>query len=343
MTNYFLNKNILITGANGFTGTWLSVYLTMIGARVYGFGKKDCHTNKFYSASNSEIFYDFDILNINNSSKLKEKYAEIKFDFIFHLAAQPLVLNAYIQPGSTMRTNVTGTINLIDFIIETQPMSKNLFVTTDKVYFNSNTGSAFSERDRLWGNEPYASSKVAMEAVIEGYFQSDQAFKNRSVIARAGNIFGGGDFSENRLIVDYFSAKNLRKKLSIRHPHAIRPWQHIIEVVDAYCKLLIIDKGNGSAFNIGPDENNSISVIDLLLRFNKYDGDAVEILYDTSLKKYESKYLSLDNKKIKNENIWSPSINLEQSIDITCYWYKNYQKIGGINIIRDQLKEFLCD
>ena len=343
MTDFFRNKNILITGANGFTGTWLSVYLTMMGACVYGFGKKDCHTNKFYSASNSEIFYDFDILNINNSSKLREKYTEIKFDFIFHLAAQPLVLNAYIQPGSTMRTNVTGTINLIDFIIETQPMSKNLFVTTDKVYFNSNTGSAFSERDRLWGNEPYASSKVAMEAVIEGYFQSDQAFKNRSVIARAGNIFGGGDFSQNRLIVDYFSAKNSSKQLLIRQPNAIRPWQHIIEVIDAYCKLIINDKSNGSAFNIGPDEDNCISVIDLLLLFNKYDSDPVEILYDTSLKKYESKYLSLDNKKIKNKNIWSPSISLEQAIDITCYWYENYQTIGGIRIIKDQLKELLCD
>lgn len=343
MTDYFRNKNILITGANGFTGTWLSVYLTMMGARVYGFGKEDCHTNNFYSAYNSEIFYHFDIINIDNSSKLKEKYSEIKFDFIFHLAAQPLVLNAYIKPGNTMRTNVTGTINLIDFIIETQPVSKNLFVTTDKVYFNSNSGLAFSESDVLWGNEPYASSKVAMEAVIEGYFQSDQTFRNRSVIARAGNIFGGGDFSENRLIADYFSAKNSRKQLSIRQPYAIRPWQHIIEVIFAYCKLIINDKRNGSAYNVGPDEDNCISVIDLLLRFNKYDTDVVEILYDTSLKKYESKYLSLDNKKIKNENIWSPSINLEQAIDITCYWYKNYQKIGGVNIIRDQLKEFLCD
>ena len=343
MTDYFRNKNILITGANGFTGTWLSVYLTMMGARVYGFGKEDCHTNNFYSAYNSEIFYHFDIINIDNSSKLKEKYSEIKFDFIFHLAAQPLVLNAYIKPGNTMRTNVTGTINLIDFIIETQPVSKNLFVTTDKVYFNSNSGLAFSESDVLWGNEPYASSKVAMEAVIEGYFQSDQTFRNKSVIARAGNIFGGGDFSENRLIADYFSAKNSRKQLSIRQPYAIRPWQHIIDVIFAYCKLIINDKRNGSAYNVGPDEDNCISVIDLLLRFNKYDTDVVEILYDTSLKKYESKYLSLDNKKIKNENIWSPSINLEQAIDITCYWYKNYQKIGGVNIIRDQLKEFLCD
>jgi len=163
------------------------------------------------------------------------------------------------------------------------------------------------------------------------------------VIARAGNIFGGGDFSENRLIVDYFTAKNLRKQLLIRQPHAIRPWQHIIEVVDAYCKLMINDKSNGSAYNIGPDEDNSISVIDLLLRFNKYDSDPVEILYDTSLKNYESKYLSLDNKKIKNKNIWSPSISLEQAIDITCYWYENYQTIGGISIIKDQLEEFLCD
>ena len=343
MTDYFRNKNILITGANGFTGTWLSVYMTMMGASVYGFGKEDCHTNNFYSANNSEIFDYFDILNIHNYSKLKEKYSKIKFDFIFHLAAQPLVLNAYIKPGNTMRTNVTGTINLIDFIIETQPVSKNLFVTTDKVYFNMNSGLAFSESDILWGNEPYASSKVAMEAVIEGFFQSDQTFKSRSVIARAGNIFGGGDFSENRLIVDYFSAKNSRKQLSIRQPYAIRPWQHVIEVIDAYCKLIINDKRNGSSYNIGPDEDNCISVKDLLLRFNEYDSNAVEILYDTSSKKYESKYLSLDNKKIKNENIWSPSISLEQSIDITCFWYKNYQTIGGISIIRDQLKEFLCD
>ena len=182
-----------------------------------------------------------------------------------------------------------------------------------------------------------------MEAVIEGYFQSDQTFKNRSVIARAGNIFGGGDFSENRLIVDYFSAKNSRKQLLIRQPHAIRPWQHIIEVIDAYCKLMINGKRNGSAYNIGPDQDNFISVIDLLLRFNKYDSDAVEILYNKSLKIYESKYLSLDNTKIKNENVWSPSINLEQAIDITSFWYKNYQTIGGISIIKDQIEEFLCD
>ena len=157
----------------------------MLGARVYGFGKEDCHTNNFYNAYNSGIFYHFDILNIENYSELKDKYSLIKFDFIFHLAAQPLVLNAYVKPGNTMRTNVTGTINLIDFIIQTQPMSKNLFVTTDKVYFNSNSGVAFNESNVLWGNEPYASSKVAMEAVIEGYFQSDQTFRNRSVIAQS--------------------------------------------------------------------------------------------------------------------------------------------------------------
>ena len=343
MTNYFRNKNILITGANGFTGTWLSVYLTMNGARIYGFGKKDCHTNNFYNACNSEIFYDFDILDIDNFNKLKEKYSEIKFDFIFHLAAQPLVLNAYLKPGNTMRTNVTGTINLIDFIIETQPTSKNLFVTTDKVYFNSNSELPFNESDTLWGSEPYASSKVAMEAVIEGYFQSDQYFRSRSLIARAGNIFGGGDFSKDRLIVDYFSAKYSRKKLSIRHPHAIRPWQHIIDVIDAYCKLAINCKQNGSAYNIGPDEDNCISVIELLLRFNNYDKNNVEICYDTSSKKYESRCLFLNNKKIKNENLWSPRINLEQAINITCYWYENYKKIGGIKIIRDQIEEFLCD
>lgn len=343
MNEHFLNKKILITGANGFTGTWLSVYLNILGARVYGFGMEDCHTNKFYNAQDSGIFYDFEILNIDNFIKLKDKYSEIKFDFIFHLAAQPLVLNAYVKPGNTMRTNVTGTINLIDFIIQTQPVSKNLFVTTDKVYFNSNSGIPFNERNMLWGNEPYASSKVAMEAVIEGYFQSDQTFRSRSVVARAGNIFGGGDFSEDRLIVDYFTAKKSRKKLLIRHPHSIRPWQHVIEVVDAYCKLIINVKRNGSAYNIGPDQNNFISVIDLLLRFNKYDNDAVEISYDKSLKKYESTHLSLDNKKIKRENLWFPTINLEKAIDITCYWYKNYQKIGGISIIRNQLEELLCD
>lgn len=343
MINDFRSKNILITGANGFTGTWLSVYLTMLGARVYGFGKKKCHTNNFYNAYDSGIFYDFEVLNIENFIKLKNKYSEIKFDFIFHLAAQSLVLNSYVEPGNTMRTNVNGTINLIDFIIQTQPVSKNLFVTTDKVYFNSNSRVPFNESNVLWGNEPYASSKVAMEAVIEGYFQSDKTFRSRSVIARAGNIFGGGDFSEDRLIVDYFSAKKSRKKLSIRQPHSIRPWQHIIDVVDAYCKLIINVNRNGSAYNIGPDEDNCISVIDILLRFNKYDSDAVEISYDKSLERYESKYLSLDNKKIKSENLWFPKINLKKAIEITCYWYKNYQTIGGISIIRDQLEEFLCD
>ena len=125
------------------------------------------------------------------------------------------------------------------------------------------------------------------------------------------------------------------RKLVIRQPHSIRPWQHIIEVVDAYCKLIINIKRNGSAYNIGPDADNCISVIDLLLRFTKYNSDAVEISYDKSLKKYESKHLFLNNKKIKSENLWFPKINLEKAIDITCYWYNNYQTIGGINIIKN--------
>lgn len=341
MIEKYRNKNILITGANGFSGTWLSTYLYMMGANVYGFGLEGCHTEEFYSAKTSDIFVQFDYVDIINSQELIEKYSYLDFDYIFHLAAQPLVLHAYDDPGATMHTNVIGTINLIDFIIQSQQKSKNLFVTTDKVYFNSNKSKPFSETDVLWGNEPYASSKVAMEAVLEGFFQANKALKERSVIVRAGNIFGGGDFSQNRLIVDYFRAKNSSMNLAIRRPHAVRPWQHIIEVVEAYCKLLSNHLCLGSVYNVGPNISNCINVLNLIQLFNMYDDNCVDILFEKETTAYESGTLSLNNDKIISEEIWCPHMSLNYSIKLTSKWYENYQVLGGLDIIKSQLSEVL--
>jgi len=341
MKEKFLNKNILISGANGFTGTWLSTYLNMLGGKVYGFGLKTCHTNEFYTAQNSRIFTEHKILDIRDNQNLVDTYSKLNFDYIFHLAAQPLVLEAYDDPSTTMHANVTGTINLIDFIIKFQPTSKNIFVTTDKVYFNSNKGKPFGETDTLWGNEPYASSKVAMEAVIEGFFQAYPSLKNRSVTVRAGNIFGGGDFSHNRLIVDYFRAKYGSKNLTIRKPQSIRPWQHVIEVIDAYCKLISNDACLGSAYNVGPNISNCISVLDLVTIFNGYDRNQVDIQIKEETKEYESGMLSLDNTKIINEGIWHPKIDLDTAVRLTSHWYENYKKVDALTIIEDQLSEVL--
>lgn len=340
MTKTYSDKNILITGANGFSGTWLSAYLSQLGARIYGCGEKQCHTSSFYDAKTTDVFHQFDYLDITSNGIFEKTYLGIKFDYIFHLAAQPLVINAYRDPSTTFQTNVVGTINLINYIVAKQSSSKNLFVTTDKVYLNNNSGSKFNEDDILWGNEPYASSKVAMEAVIHGYFQALPELKRNSVIARAGNIFGGGDFSENRLIVDYFAAKSSGRPISVREPEAVRPWQHVSEVITAYCSLLSQENLDGEAYNISPEAHDCISVRELLTRFNDYNDKKVNITYDKAPKNYESKFLLLDNKKIKAADIWQPRITLDDGIDLTCFWYSNYRNRGGLQLIKQQLVNY---
>ena len=228
--NYYKGKRVLITGHTGFKGSWLTYVLDSIGAQITGYSlEPNTEPSLFNLLSFSEKF-NSTIGDIRNKEKFKETIQNFKPEFIFHLAAQPLVIESYQNPKETFDINFTGTLNLLEILKELNSPVQVVFVTTDKVYENLELGVPFVETDKLGGKDPYSASKAASEILISAYNQS--FFKDSGIniaTARAGNVIGGGDWSDNRLIPDIIKSKQQNKPLSIRNPKAIRPWQHVLE------------------------------------------------------------------------------------------------------------------
>jgi CDP-glucose 4,6-dehydratase len=329
--NIFQNKKVLITGHTGFKGSWLSLWMLKLGAKVLGISKdiptKPSHF-EIIGIKKKIISKKIDIQNLINTKKVIKDF---KPDFIFHLAAQAIVKKSYTNPLETWKTNLNGTINILESLKSIKKKITVILVTSDKVYKNVEVSRGYKEGDFLGGVDPYGASKSATEIAINSYIKSFFNKQNNNVrisIARAGNVIGGGDWSENRLIPDCVRAWLGGKKVLIRNLNSTRPWQHVLEVLSGYIRLAIILNNNkkihGEAFNFGPSSKN-YKVEEILGAIKKIWP---EIKWKVNKRKifFENSLLNLNSKKSKELLDWKCKLNFFQTIFLTIEWYRNFKK-----------------
>ena len=329
LKKFWGKKKVFITGHTGFKGSWLSIILTYLNSTVHGFSLKPKKNSLFNKSMISKNLRSNTYADINNIKKLKKKIRQYNPEIIFHLAAQPLVLDSYKEPLKTFNTNIIGTLNLLEIIRKVKSVKSVVIITTDKVYKITKNNKIYKEFDQLGGIDPYSASKVGAEIVVDSYIKSffkNLNLKNRVSTARAGNVIGGGDFSQNRLVPDIINAINNNKKLNIRNPNHIRPWQHVLDPLMGY---LILAKGQYTnsidnkehAWNFGPNESNFKKVIDIVKYIKKRQHFKFSILKTKNLK--ETNILKLNSIKAKKKLSWFSKWNLAQSLEKTLEWNKN--------------------
>ena len=334
--NDFRNKTVLITGNSGFKGSWLTIWLTLLGARVHGISKDIPTSPSMFEVLQLKNRINHQFSDLSKESDLTDKIARIDPDFVFHLAAQALVKSSYENPAETIRNNVMSTTYLLDAIRLSGISTTAVFVTSDKCYHNLELETGYKETDRLGGKDIYSASKSSCEMVIQGYYHSFFKGKNAQVnlcSVRAGNIIGGGDWAENRLISDCVTSWSQNQPVVIRSPYAVRPWQHVLEPLNGYLNLAQKLQSNpglsGNAFNFGPTKDHIYTVKQLLTEFSdlwkETDGFA-EINFDGEANFHEATLLMLDCEKATSQLEWHPVLSLSQTLRFTTQWYQAFLK-----------------
>ena len=336
--NYWKNKKVLITGHTGFVGSWLSLVLKFYNSKVYGISLKP-HTKPsiFNILKINKIIKQNHYANINNYHKLNKIVEKIEPDVIFHLAAQPLVKLSIEKPIETFKTNIIGTINICEISRKLKNLKKLVLITTDKCYRNidSNKIIFFNEDDPLGGTDPYSASKSCAEISTNSY--RNIFFKTSKVkvtTARAGNIIGGGDWADDRLIPDIYRAIYNKKLLKIRYPKATRPWQHVLDVVNGY--LILAESKYSGPWNFGPNIKKSFNVLNILKKIKEKNKNLKwEII--NPIEKQESENLNLNINKAKKYLKWKPLWDIKRAVDETDQWY--YRYYNNINIYKFTIKQ----
>jgi CDP-glucose 4,6-dehydratase len=332
LNKFWNGKKVFLTGHTGFKGSWFSIFLNLLGAKVAGYSlKPNANLNLYDLAKLDKEIYKNIFGDIRDYSKLKNSIKKFSPDFVVHMAAQPLVRESYANPKYTYEVNTLGTVNILNILNEIKSIKSALIITTDKVYSDNNKKNYYEESDILGGFDPYSNSKSCVELVVNSYRQS--FFKKNNIFvatARAGNVIGGGDFSKDRILPDYIRALLKNKRLILRSPNSIRPWQHVIDPLYGYLLLLmklykkeaIISNG----FNFGPKKSNNKSVNDVINLINRDFNNSVRVIkkVDSSNNYHESKILMLNSDKSKKILNWQTKYNLEQSIKLTSFWFKEF-------------------
>jgi CDP-glucose 4,6-dehydratase len=330
LNNFYKNKKVLITGHTGFKGSWLTLWLHLLGAKVVGMSlyelKKPNHFN-LIKIKKKIISIKADVSNFDAFKKVIKKY---KPEIIFHLAAQPLVIDSYSKPYNTFKYNSFGTLNLLEILKENLFVKSAVFITSDKTYKNIQKKILYKEEDELKGTDPYSASKSAADIIINSYSKSFPKTPCQIGIARAGNVIGGGDWGKNRIIPDIINCWSNNKTAIIRNPDSTRPWQHVLEPIYGYLilgKLLYKKKiYSGEAFNFGPNYRTDITVKKLVLRLSKLWPKAVVKVIKKKPKYKEDKFLKLNSKKAKKKLNWSTLLTFEKLCALTFEWYFNWSK-----------------
>ena len=323
---FYKNKKILITGHSGFLGSWLSISLKSLGAKLYGISKKNVPNQSLNSILNLDsLFEKVYYLDLSLENKLEKKIS-IKPDILIHLAAQPIVLDSYKKPEETYMVNVIATMKILKFI-KSKNIKNVLFSTSDKVYQNLDNKRYYIESDKLAGDDIYSSSKSAQEILIKSFYYS--FFKNKAYnfnTIRAGNIFGGGDFGKFRLIPDLAHSVFKNKIIKIRNLNSTRPWQYVMDVVNAI--LFLISKKNNinhfQSWNFGPRIQN-VSVKKIISIFKILTNKKIKII-GIKQNLSEKKYLNLSSKKFHKEFGFLNKRNLETDLKETLAWYEIFYK-----------------
>ncbi len=345
--NLYQGKRVFLTGHTGFKGGWLLAVLHKLGAHVKGYALAPEDPRGIYTIINGPDLCESVLGDIRNQEMLEQEICSFKPDFIFHLAAQPLVRSSYENPSYTFSVNILGTSYLLEAVSKLKNKCTVVVVTTDKVYENREWEFAYRENDRLGGHDPYSTSKACTELVTESFRKSVFNVETYSIhqkavaTARAGNVIGGGDFSKDRIVPDLIRSLEGKNKLKIRNPKSIRPWQHVLEPVVGYLSLgLLLEKDpqvHSRAFNFGPCLDDHISVEELVIRALKVWGSGTyEILKTDNL--HESNLLSLDIGLSAKLLSWHPCMSSGSSIQKTMEWYRSD---NPAKVTDEQIKEFL--
>lgn len=345
--DFWKNKRVLITGHTGFKGSWLSYWLQDLGAEVHGFALEPETVPALFDLLHLKNLIDQKIGDIRDPKLLSEYVANVDPDVIVHMAAQPLVRRSYKEPVYTWQTNVLGTLNLLESIREVAKTCAVVVVTTDKVYENREWNYAYREVDTLGGYDPYSSSKAATELAVSSW--RDSFFKDRPNIriatARAGNVIGGGDFAEDRIVPDIARALHQKKPIEVRNPRAVRPWQHVLEPLSGYLRLAEClyesdDKKFQSAFNFGPLLSNSDTVEKLVEESIKiWSGSWKDVSDPNEL--HESTLLNVSIDKAFTLLNWKPKWDMEHSLKQTIEWYKEHYSGSDPGVLSmNQIKEY---
>lgn len=326
-SHFWQNKKVLITGHTGFKGSWLSLWLQWLGADVVGVAlEPSTQPNLFSTAHVSQNMTSL-IGNICNFELMQNIQTQYQPEIIFHLAAQPLVRFSYHNPLETYATNVMGTVNLLESIRQSGPNVKAIIiVSSDKCYENKEWLWAYREPDRLGGYDPYSNSKACTELVAAAFRNS---YRLNIATARAGNVIGGGDWAQDRLIPDMVRSLDSGEKMIVRYPQALRPWQHVLEPLQGYMhlaeKLYHHPVDYAQAWNFGPNEADVRNVRWVVEKINQIWDTAVvwQLMTDNPL--HEAGYLKLDSSKAKAQLGWRPHWNIEQALQETLRWYRAHR------------------
>lgn len=365
MIDCFKGKKILVTGHTGFKGSWLTLWLKMLGAEVIGVALNPEHVNGAFNEMGISTLCTDIRQNINDLRAVLQVFKKHQPQVVFHLAAQPLVLDSYEKPIETFQTNIIGTANILEACRHTPSVRTIVVITTDKCYENRELNSGYKETDRLGGKDPYSASKASAELVAHSYFESFFKSDNNCIglaTARAGNVIGGGDWARNRIMPDCIKALLTKQPTILRNPMAVRPWQHVLEPLGGYLLLASVMMKDAASYsgpwNFGPMEQGTRTVSDVVNEVIKCWGYG-EWLTPQSIKQstnqpinkstnqfFEAQMLALDITKAKKFLKWEPVLSFNQSVSYTVEWYKaqadgfNMQEFGiqQINKYKAMLK-----
>ena len=339
--SFWRNRKVLITGHTGFKGGWLTKILHSLGSKIVGVSNTDMGPLSLYNILGlnsrlSNTHYGLNqFIDLLDENSLQTVFQKFNPEIVFHLAAQPIVINSYKEPYLTHQTNFIGTLNILEASRKNANLSVFISVTTDKVYHNNGDIFSFRETDALGGHDPYSASKACADILTQSYFKSFFNELNIGVAsARAGNVIGGGDWAENRLIPDIVRSAHSNEKLVIRNPSATRPWQHVLEPLSGYIllaqKLHENPQKHSSPINFGPKTTDVLTVSEVLKLFSKFLDKKVSYEIMASTEYHEAKFLSLDCSTANFTLGWRPTWNAETAIRYTAEWYNAFENRNAL-------------
>lgn len=344
--NFYKGKRVLLTGHTGFKGTWLSTMLLHLGAEVTGYSLEVTKGDNLFEMACVEKQIKHIIGDIRDLSHLKQVFENVQPEIVIHLAAQPLVRESYRNPVFTYETNVLGTVNILECVRLNPCVKSFLNVTTDKVYENKEWQWGYREIEPLDGFDPYSNSKSCSELVTHSYKSSFFSKRETAIsTARAGNVIGGGDFAQDRIIPDCIRAAREEKDIIVRNPFSTRPYQHVLEPLYAY--LMIVakqteDKKYAGWYNVGPDDSDCFETGALVDLFVKHWGNNLKWVSKNDEGPHEANFLKLDCSKLKTVFGWHPRWNLDQAVERVVEWSKCWLSGGNVRTCMDkQIREFL--
>lgn len=351
---FWQGKKIFLTGHTGFKGSWLSLWLQDLGAELTGFSLAPPTNPSLFEQARVADGMNSKIGDIRNLERLQIEMQKSQPEIVFHLAAQPLVRYSYENPIETYSTNVMGTVNVLEAVRNTSSVKSVVVVTTDKCYENREWVWPYRENEAMGGHDPYSSSKGCAELVVAAYRSSYfnlSEYKCHGVgiaTARAGNVIGGGDWSKDRLVPDILNAVYANTSLRLRNPHAIRPWQHVLEPLEGYLSLAEKLYGDGEKFseawNFGPEQADCISVLEIAKRLINISGsESIIELSGNAGQPHEAGLLKLDISKARGLLGWQPSLNIGDALGLIVDWTKSLAQ--GVDMRRcciSQIDQFVA-